>query len=498
MADKISALPEVFVSATDLSLAVTRALRRGEIRRIGPKLYTRNLTGAPEDIVRRHCWAVVAGYAPGALIADRTAIENGPTADGSVFIISDRTTDIVLPGLAIRSRPGPGPLEDDRPFFGNLYLSSTARAYLDNMAPSRRRSSDASRTLSRAEIEQRLDDIARRQGDEALNRLRDDARRVAPQIGREAEFAALDRLIGALLGTRDDPLTSLRAQARGAGQPYDPDRVKLFELLHGELRATAPVTRMARDRDAQGLSTVAFFEAYFSNFIEGTEFEVAEAADIVFRNRIPANRPADAHDIAGTWRLVSDPVEMARTPRDYESLVGLLKSRHATLMAGRPEKDPGVFKRGVNRAGQTVFVSPEQVEGTLKVGYELLRSLDTPFARATYMMFLISEVHPFSDGNGRVSRVMMNAELAAAGEERIIIPTIYRSNYLSGLKALSLSNIPRTLTRTLDFAQKWVASIPWTSVEETRATLEQCNAFMDPAEADEQGVRLRLLTAEDG
>jgi fido (protein-threonine AMPylation protein) len=35
------------------------------------------------------------------------------------------------------------------------------------------------------------------------------------------------------------------------------------------------------------------------------------------------------------------------------------------------------------------------------------------------MMFLISEVHPFADGNGRIARIMMNAELVAAGEERI-------------------------------------------------------------------------------
>lgn len=29
-------------------------------------------------------------------------------------------------------------------------------------------------------------------------------------------------------------------------------------------------------------ANLSFFEAYFSNFIEGTEFEVEEAADIVF------------------------------------------------------------------------------------------------------------------------------------------------------------------------------------------------------------------------
>ena len=58
------------------------------------------------------------------------------------------------------------------------------------------------------------------------------------------------------------------------------------------------------------------------------------------------------------------------------------------------------------------------------------------------MRLLISEVHPFVDGNGRVARVMMNAELVAAGEERIIITTVLRGNYVAALKAMSLTAMP--------------------------------------------------------
>ena len=47
-------------------------------------------------------------------------------------------------------------------------------------------------------------------------------------------------------------------------------------------------------------ATLAFFETYFSNFIEGTEFAVDEAADIAFRGTVPNERPADAHD---SWAL---------------------------------------------------------------------------------------------------------------------------------------------------------------------------------------------------
>ena len=44
----------------------------------------------------------------------------------------------------------------------------------------------------------------------------------------------------------------------------------------------------------------------------------------------------------------------------------------------------------------------------------------------------------------------------------------------------------------LDFAQKWTAAIDWRTVEETRRELDACNAFLDPAVADEEGKRLRM------
>jgi Fic family protein len=243
---------------------------------------------------------------------------------------------------------------------------------------------------------------------------------------------------------------------------------------------------------------LAFYEAYFSNFIEGTEFDVNEAADIVFNNVIPRDRPEDAHDVLGTWQIVSDPVEMAKVPRNPQMLLSLIQSRHALLMSARPDKQPGRFKREANRAGSTLFVAPDQVEGTLARGFEYYDSLETPFARAVFMMFLVSEVHPFVDGNGRIARIMMNAELVTAGEERIIIPTVYRSNYLTALKAMSQSSQPTPIIRTLDFARKCVAAVPWTDLESTRQVLESCHAFVDPAEADDHGIRLRLPDLRSG
>ena len=75
---------------------------------------------------------------------------------------------------------------------------------------------------------------------------------------------------------------------------------------------------------------------------------------------------------------------------------------------------------------------------------------------------------------------------------QVIILTVLRSNYLSALQALSQVGNPTPLVRTLDFSQRWVAAIPWGELNATRAVLDRCNAFMDPATADEVGVRLKI------
>ena len=93
------------------------------------------------------------------------------------------------------------------------------------MRRSRARGGLVARTLGRAEIEERLDTLIRRSGEEAANRLRDEIRSLAPALDLKEEASVLDAIIGALLGTRDVNLTAPPAVARLLGRPYDPDRL---------------------------------------------------------------------------------------------------------------------------------------------------------------------------------------------------------------------------------------------------------------------------------
>lgn len=178
-------------------------------------------------------------------------------------------------------------------------------------------------------------------------------------------------------------------------------------------------------------------------------------------------------------------------PRSADELVGLLKDRHAVLMAARPEARPGHFKTEPNYAGGYRFVDPELVEGTLREGFSLLNSLIDPFARAVAMMLLVTECHPFDDGNGRVARLMSNTELTVAGQVRLIIPAVYRDNYLAGLSGVSNgAGRGESMISVLDFAQKWTAAVQWETYAGARDEITACNAFLDASEAESSGRRV--------
>ncbi len=91
----------------------------------------------------------------------------------------------------------------------------------------------------------------------------------------------------------------------------------------------------------------------------------------------------------------------------------------------------------------------------------------------------------------------MNAELVSAGEERIIVPTVFRGNYLAALRALTHNGVTDPLIRTLDYAQRWTAAVEWRSVTETARILESCNAFLESEVAEQDGRRLRMPSGTD-
>ena len=90
------------------------------------------------------------------------------------------------------------------------------------MRPSRARGGLVARTLTRRDIEERLDTLIRRSGEDAARRLRDEVRAVASDLGMQDEASELDARIGSLLGTRHAGSSAPAVLARRRWRPYVP------------------------------------------------------------------------------------------------------------------------------------------------------------------------------------------------------------------------------------------------------------------------------------
>lgn len=472
-------LPEIVFSSGDpqVSQQISKLVRDGQLRKLLPRVYTSNLEDADAEIVRRNSWLLLSHLFPDSLLSHRSAIEFQPSPEGNLYLTGKNRRVYRWPGLTIKITDGPGRLEDDHPVFESLYASSLERACLENLTPSRVVDGEK-RTLDQEVIEERLILILSTKGEAGLNALRDRAREISHQFGWQQEFEQLNQIISSILSTHPaDMLTSPLATAQALGEPYDPNRLQLFQQLIAGLKNYDFPDRPQKTDDYERFSLIAFFESYFSNYIEGTTFEVAEAVDIIYKGKFIPNRTGDTHDVLGTYQICNDRFEMRRIPQDADQLIDLLRERHRIIMQGRPDKNPGVFKAKANRAGSSFFVKPEQVQGTLKMGFKIMQALTDPVARSLYIMFLVTEVHPFDDGNGRIARIMMNAELVARRQSKLLIPTVYREDYILNLKKLTRQQQTDGFIRMMDRAHAFSHWLEPTDFDSLHEQLKRSNAF---------------------
>ncbi|AYD48865.1 Fic family protein [Arachidicoccus soli] len=471
-------LHEIVFASSDKSESkrIAQRIRTGELKKIAPKIYTSNLSDATEKIILRNWFFILSHLYAGAILSHRSAFEGQP-ADGHIFLTYSSARNVQLPGLTVHLLKGTNNTTGTVLFFGHLYRSSEPRAYLENMEQIRN-TADFPKTLPREVLESKLEAVIRTRGENELNNIRDEARTLAPTLKQEKEFERLNKLISALLSTQSAKiLNSEVAKARAYGEPFDPERITLFNRLYNYLADKEFKNYQEQNKTDKSYHCFAFFESYFSNFIEGTEFALNEAKEIILTDTPMPARDEDSHDILGTYRLVSNRNEMSTLPQSAEHLLELLRARHKILLQARASKKPGQFKDINNLADDTEFVDWQLVSGTLKKGYQWYSLLQSPFVRACYMMFLISEVHPFIDGNGRVARIMMNAELTAAGMSKIIIPTVYRTDYLGAIRKLTRKGEAETYVRMLGRAYEFSATIHGEDIDEVASYLRKCNAF---------------------
>lgn len=428
----------VFTSASPQQRKrIERAAKRGALAKLGHGVYAR-ADEDPTAVLSAHWPAVVGHLSAGeGHVSHRTALYLNPyAADWYISWPARRYRAVMLGSKRIFLLAGMAEPElREVEFLGGRGKVSTIETALLEASESRR-GAYARAPLTVGELEEYLLANAARVD---VGVLSDIARR----NGRDP--AGLITKIRAVLERDATKLESLCVKAVLDERGADDKRVGQFADLASFLRELSPAAIEGRawsSSDKGQFDRFCFIAAYFSNYIEGTEFAPEDAAAIVYRNEDRGPAP-DQRTLAATHqtylRLLTG---MSAPPVDasYAEFEGYLRRLHASLAGGNEALRPGEFKVRPNQAGGLRFVDPSRVQATLRAGWELGRGIESAFYRSVYLGFMISEVHPFTDGNGRAARLVMDGCLLPAGFSGFVVTTRSRELYLRALREVSLQD----------------------------------------------------------
>jgi len=90
------------------------------------------------------------------------------------------------------------------------------------------------------------------------------------------------------------------------------------------------------------------------------------------------------------------------------------------------------------RASRHVPLPHEAVNDAMETLLDSLENEPEPIVRAVLGHWLFGFIHPYTDGNGRMARFLMNVMMASGGYPWTIVRTVRRKQYLAALDAASV------------------------------------------------------------
>lgn len=172
-----------------------------------------------------------------------------------------------------------------------------------------------------------------------------------------------------------------------------------------------------------------------SNAIEGSTLSVEETETAVLKGTaITGHDPAYAKDAVNLSQALDRMVELAgdgspTTPDQVKEL-------HALILGGGP--GAGLFRSQPVRIAGSAHRPPVSWKGVMTAmedweSWSVSNKNSRALPRAAVLHTWLTRIHPFTDGNGRTARAVMNLELVRAGLPSIIIRRQDRLRYYEAL-----------------------------------------------------------------
>ncbi len=305
---------------------------------------------------------------------------------------------------------------------------------------------------------------------EILHRLLEEghstvAGRLAGAFRNMGKDGIADNILGAMRAagysiTENDPFEEKPA-VLFSGRELSP-HVNRMRMLWAEMRGLvlktfpqAPVVRQSVDEYLKHVDEIYLTDAYHSLSIEG--YRVNE--ELIERVRSGSWDPqthrkdkeyADALAARGYWQAFQEvkkslakilnqnaPGEVASNDHSIWYRELFAPSVSAGLIGA---SDLAGYRNQPVYIRKSMHIPPrwEAVRDLMPAFFSLLKDEEEPAVKAVLGHFFFVYIHPYSDGNGRMGRFLMNAMLADGGYPWTVIPLETRNDYMAALEEASV------------------------------------------------------------
>lgn len=198
---------------------------------------------------------------------------------------------------------------------------------------------------------------------------------------------------------------------------------------------------------------------FTSNAIEGNTLTYRETAEVIEHGVTVGGKPLRDHlEAVDHYAAVQWMRELAASPDPLGE--GVVSELHRRIVARSQPEIAGAYSRYPRRvAGSAVvFPNPAKIPQLMADFGDWLKAEPATPEAAFDAHFRLTAIHPFSDGNGRTARLLMNLMLIRGGYPPVAVRPEDRKAYLDALEKASLSEdsgdfqdlMHRRLLATLD------------------------------------------------
>jgi cell filamentation protein, protein adenylyltransferase len=254
-----------------------------------------------------------------------------------------------------------------------------------------------------------------------------------------------------------------RSLERSTGLSFDAELDRRLAELRNRLLEFAASPRAAAARQACR-ATARFDEIYHSNAVRGNRLTRAQTEDLLITGACVADLQLREH-----LEAVNLDKALARAETfascDAPLTEAAIRELHALLFAAVDDEQAGSYRREDTRIIGRDYLPPESVlvPSLLREFIEWLDEADAdPLALAAAAQAKILHMAPFSDGNGRVGRLVSNLILHRAGYPPAIVRVDDRRRYYDGMRAADGGDMTDLLKLLVDRVElefeRWVAA----------------------------------------